>query len=434
MLDIQLIRDNPKLVEEKSKQKGYEVDIAKIIELDTRRHSFLLQIEELRRQRNEHTASLKSQKPTEPQLEEGRQLKEKLRHLEDEFKKIDTAYVKLLWNVPNMPLDIVPVGTSEKDNVVAKTKGEKPHFDFTPKTHWKLAEAYGWIDKERASKVAGSRFAYIRGSLVQLQFAIIQYVFNSLRDEALIQTLINENGLHIPAKPFELILPPAMLRTEVFADMDRLEPKDERYKIGESEDDLWLQGSAEHTLGPMYKDEIIEEKLLPLRYIGYATSFRREAGTYGKDTEGIIRMHQFDKLEMEIFSTPETGLEEHKLLCAIQEHLVQQLGLSYEIIQKCTADIGKPNAQGIDLDVWMAGQARYLESHSADYMTDYQARRLKTRVKRKDGQIDFVHTNDATAFALGRIMAAIIEDYQEANGHVRIPGVLIPYTYGMNQL
>jgi seryl-tRNA synthetase len=184
----------------------------------------------------------------------------------------------------------------------------------------------------------------------------------------------------------------------------------------------------------MYKDEIVNENLLPLRYVGYASSFRREAGTYGKDTEGIIRMHQFDKLEMEIFSTPETGLDEHKLLCVLQEHLVQQLGLPYQILQKCTADIGKPNAQGVDLEVWMAGQDKYIETHTADYMTDYQTRQLKTRVKRKDGHVELIHTNDATAFALGRIMVAIIEDYQEATGHVRIPDVLIPYTYGMNRL
>jgi seryl-tRNA synthetase len=434
MLDIQFIRDNPKLVQEKSKQKGYEVDIPKLIQLDGERRSFMTQIEDLRRQRNEQTSSLKGQKPTEKLLETGRQLKEKLGNLEDKFKKIDIIYANLLEKVPNMPLENVPVGASEKDNVIAKTMGEKPQFDFTPKTHWKLAETYGWIDKERASKVTGSRFAYLKGNLVQLQFAIIQYVFNTLRDEALIQKLIDENNLHIPAKPFVLVLPPAMLRTEVFAAMDRLEPRDERYKIGEDKDDLWLQGSAEHTLGPMYKDEIVNENLLPLRYVGYASSFRREAGTYGKDTEGIIRMHQFDKLEMEIFSTPETGLDEHKLLCVLQEHLVQQLGLPYQILQKCTADIGKPNAQGVDLEVWMAGQDKYIETHTADYMTDYQTRQLKTRVKRKDGHVELIHTNDATAFALGRIMVAIIEDYQEATGHVRIPDVLIPYTYGMNRL
>jgi seryl-tRNA synthetase len=434
MLDIQFIRDNPELVQEKSKQKGYDVDVAKLLELDNQRRSLLTQIEELRRQRNEQTESYKGQKPSDDQLKAGRELKEKLSQLEDGLKKAEVSYISELSQVPNMPLEGVPVGASEKDNVVAKQVGQQPAFEFSPKTHWELAETHDWIDKERASKVAGSRFAYIKGNLVRLQFAIVQYVLNTLQDEALLQTLIDQNGLHISSKGFTPVLPPAMIRTEVFAAMDRLEPRDDRYKVGEAEDDLWLQGSAEHTLGSMYKDEILEESQLPIRYVGYSSSFRREAGTYGKDTEGIVRMHQFDKLEMEVFSTAETSLDEHKFLCAIQEHLVQQLGLHYQVLQKCTADIGKPNAQGIDIEVWMPGQGRYLETHTADYMTDYQARRLSTRVKRADGHLELVHTNDATAFALGRTMVAIIENYQTTDGHVRIPDVLVPYTYGMTVL
>jgi len=434
MLDIQYIRKNPDLVKEKSKQKGYAVDIDKLIELDTKRRSFLTQIEELRKQRNQQAEELKGQKPNEDQLKAGRELKEKLGQLETDLKKTEAAYNELLLQVPNMPLDSVPVGESEKDNVVGRQVGEKTHFDFTPKTHWELAEIHHWIDKERAGKVTGARFAYLKGDLVRLQFAIIQFVINTLQDQKVLEKLIQDNNLNIPAKPFEPVLPPAMIRTDVFAAMDRLEPRDDRYKVGEAEDELWLQGSAEHTLGSMYKDEIIEEDQLPIRYLGYSSSFRREAGTYGKDTEGIIRMHQFDKLEMEVFSTPESGFDEHKLLCAVQEYLVQQLGLPYQVLNKCTADIGKPNAQGIDIEVWMAGQGRYLETHTADFMTDYQARRLKTRVKRADGQVELVHTNDATAFALGRIMVAIIEDYQTADGHVKVPEVLLPYTHGLEQL
>jgi seryl-tRNA synthetase len=180
----------------------------------------------------------------------------------------------------------------------------------------------------------------------------------------------------------------------------------------------------------MYMDEIIPEIQLPIRYIGYATSFRREAGTYGKDTEGTIRMHQFDKLEMEVFSTPETGLDEHKLLIAIEEHLVGSLGLPYQYLQKCTADIGKPNASGIDIEVWFPGQGKYRETHTADYMTDYQARSLKTRLRRANNNTEFVHTNDATAFAFPRILAAIIENYQTQDGHIIIPEVLKPYMAG----
>jgi seryl-tRNA synthetase len=216
-----------------------------------------------------------------------------------------------------------------------------------------------------------------------------------------------------------------MVRTEPYEASSRLNGDEVTYKI--EQDDLWLNASAEHVLCNMYWNEILPEKMLPIRYIGYATSFRREAGTYGKDTEGILRMHHFDKLEMEVFSTGETGLQEHLLLIAIQEYLVQQLGLPYQVLQKCTADIGKPNARGVDIETWLPGQDKYRETHTADYMTDYQARDLKIRVKRDDGSTRLVHTNDATAFALGRIMIAILENYQTKDGQVQIPEILRPY-------
>jgi seryl-tRNA synthetase len=188
-----------------------------------------------------------------------------------------------------------------------------------------------------------------------------------------------------------------------------------------------LQGSAEHVMGSMHANEILSEADLPIRYLGYATSFRREAGTYGKDMEGILRMHQFDKLEMESFTVAENGLNEHLLFVAIQEYLLASLGVPYRVIQKCTADIGKPNARGIDMEAWLPGQNQYRETHTADYMTDYQARRLQTRVRREDGNVELIHTNDATAFALGRAMIAIIENNQNEDGTVRVPEVLRGY-------
>jgi len=199
-------------------------------------------------------------------------------------------------------------------------------------------------------------------------------------------------------------------------------------------DDLWLQGSAEHVLGSMHAGEVFDEAQLPVRYLGYATSFRREAGTYGKDMEGIFRMHQFDKLELESFTTAENGLSEHKLFIAIQDYMLTQLGLPHQIVQKCTFDIGKPNATGSDMNTWMPGRGNYCETHTADYMTDYQARRLNARVRRQSGAMELVHINDATAFALGRIMIAIIENYQTADGKVNIPAVLQPYLGGKTQL
>ncbi len=200
------------------------------------------------------------------------------------------------------------------------------------------------------------------------------------------------------------------------------------------DEDLWLQGSAEHVLGSMHANEVIDEADLPVRYVGYATSFRREAGTYGKDMEGMFRMHQFDKLEMESLTVSEDGLNEHLLLVAVQEKLMQLLEIPYQVLTKCTADIGKPNARGIDIEAWLPGQAAYRETHTADYMTDYQARRLKTRVKRSSGAVELLHTNDATAFALSRTPIAIIENHQTAEGNVTVPEALRPFMGNTSQI
>jgi seryl-tRNA synthetase len=432
MLDIQLIRDNPQCVAEKSKQKGYQVNIDELLELDTQRRTKLTQIEELRARRNTQAAELKQGRPTDEQIAHGKQLKEDLAGHEKDLARIEDRYHELLRQVPNMPLEDVPVGASEAENVIAKTVGEQIAYDFQPKGHEELAAAKDLIDKERAAKIAGSRFAYIKGDLVRLQFAIIQFVLQTLGDVRVLEKLIEQNGLNLSAKPFTPILPPAMLRTEPYAASARLNAEEVTYKI--EQDDLWLNASAEHTLCTMYWNEVLPEDMLPIRYIGYSTSFRREAGTYGKDTEGIFRMHQFDKLEMEVFSDAATGLDEHKLLVAIQEYLMQQIGLPYRLVQKCTADIGKPNARGIDIDCWFPGQGAYRETHTADYMTDYQARDLRIRTKKKSGEIELVHTNDATAFALGRTMAAIMENFQTADGHILIPDVLQPYMGGQAEI
>jgi seryl-tRNA synthetase len=432
MLDIQFIRDNADLVQEKSAQKGYKVNIAELLQLDSDRRSKLTAIEELRAQRNQLTAEMKGQKPTDEQVAAGRELKEAIAAAEAGLKEIEERYEVALKAVPNMPTEDVPIGSTEDENVVAKKVGEPRDFGFTPKNHWEILEPRDMLDKERAAKISGSRFAYLKGGLVQLQFAIVQYVMQTLGDEAVIAKLVQANNLNVSTKPFTPILPPAMLRTEPYRASARLNAEEVTYKI--EQDDLWLNASAEHTLCTMYWDEILPEDVLPIRYIGYSTSFRREAGTYGKDTEGIIRMHQFDKLEMEVFSTGATGLDEHKLLVAVQEYLVQQLGLPYQYLQKCTADIGKPNARGIDIEVWFPGQQKYRETHTADYMTDYQARDLKIRTRSKDGVVELVHTNDATAFALGRIMAAIVENYQQADGSVVVPEVLRPYIGGREVL
>ncbi len=425
MLDIRFIRENPDLVKENTKNKGYDVNIDELLRQDESRRGLQQQADELREKRNTISSQLQGGKPSDELIEQAKLIKDELATIELTLREVDELFTTILKQVPNIAASDVPVGLSEDENVVAKVVGEPTHFEFTPRSHADIAAQRGWIDKERAAKVTGSRFGYIKGDLVKLQFAIIQFVLDILTDEELLADIAKKAGLTVSSKAFIPVLPPLMIRTDIYDAMDRLEPRDDRYKL--ENDDLWLQGSAEHVLGSMHTDEIIDEAQLPLRYIGYATSFRREAGAYGKDMEGIFRMHQFDKLEMESLSTGEDGPNEHLLFVAIQEYLLATLGLPYRVIQKCTADIGKPNARGVDMEAWLPGQDNYRETHTADYMTDYQARRLKTRVRLENGELELVHTNDATAFALGRIMIAIIENGQTQDGKVEIPRALQPY-------
>jgi hypothetical protein len=431
MLDIRFIRENADAVQRASEQKGYRVSISDLLELDDSRRDLQKRVDELRQRRNEVASRMKGGKPEQDLVDRGKAIKAELGQLESQLDRVNGRYMALLKQVPNMPHADVPVGLSEDENVEIKVVGDIPQFDFAPKNHYEIAEAKGWLDKERAAKVAGARFAYIMGDLVLLQQAIIQFVITSLTNPAVIKEIAKKAGLDVDTKPFIPVLPPLMIRTEPYDQMDRLQPSDDRYKIEGEE--LWLQGSAEHVLGSMHAGEIFDAKQLPLRYLGFATSFRKEAGTYGKDMEGLIRMHQFDKLEMESFTEAKDSYSEHLLFIAIQEWLLTQLKLPYHVLMKCTADIGKPNARGVDMEVWLPGQGKYRETHTADYMTDYQARRLQTRVRNSDG-VSLVHTNDATAFALGRCMVAIIENYQTAEGNVVVPEVLRPYLGGLEEL
>ena len=431
MLDIRYIRENADKVQESAGRKGYTVDIQALLKLDDDRRELQQRVDELRTNRNANAAKMKGGRPEQSLIDEGKQIKIELAEQEGYLTSIEAEFLNLLKQVPNMPWDDVPVGASEDENVEVKVVGDIPTFEFTPKNHYEIAEAKGWLDKERAAKVSGARFAYVMGDLVLLQQAIIQFVMTTLSNPAKIKEIAEGAGLDIDTKAFVPVLPPLMIRTEPYDQMDRLEPRDDRYKIEGEE--LWLQGSAEHVLGSMHAGEIFEAKQLPLRYLGFATSFRKEAGTYGKDMEGLIRMHQFDKLEMESFTEAKDSYNEHLLFIAIQEYLLQALKLPYHVLMKCTADIGKPNARGVDMEVWLPGQGKYRETHTADYMTDYQARRLGTRVRTDDG-VALIHTNDATAFALGRAMVAIIENYQTVDGDVVIPEVLRPYIGGREVL
>lgn len=432
MLDIQFIRDNAELVQEKSEQKGYKASVSDLLKLDTERRELLGKIEALRAERNQLADALKAGNPSTEQIDRGREVKQQVAEAEALLDPVSEAFNKLLAQIPNMPTDDTPVGRSEADNQVTKTVGEQPKFDFKPKSDAELGQLGDLIDKDRATKVAGARFAYIKNGLVHLQFGLINWVISVLNDQEVLAGIIKANNLEVSDKPFAAVIPPAVASTAVYEATGRLNSEEQTYKL--ADDDLWLNASAEHTMAPMYMDEVLPEDQLPIRYVGYTTAFRREAGSYGKDTEGIFRMHQFDKLEMEVFSTPETGLQEHLFLVAVQEYLISQLGLPYQVLLKCTADIGKPNARGVDINVWMPAQGEYRETHTADFITDYQTRRMKTRVRRANGNVELAHTNDATAFALGRIMKAIIENYQNADGSIRVPDVLKPYLGGRNTL
>ena len=427
MLDIQFIRENPKVVREKAKQKGYDIDVQQLLGFDEKRREMQQQVDELRQKRNEIAESMKGNKPSQDQVTNGREVKDKLADLEHQYTSINQEFIELLKTVPNMPLDSVPVGSTEAENKVIKTVGDKPEFDFKPKNHAEIADAKGWLDKERAVKIAGARFVYTKGDLVRLEFSLWQYGMDVLSNEEVLKQIALDNNLKVSSKPFVPILPPAVAKKEVFEATGRLNREEQTYKF--EGEDLWMNASAEHTIAPIYLNEILDEADLPIRYVGYTTAFRKEAGTYGKDTEGIFRLHQFNKLEMESFTTPESSLDEHLFMVAIQEYLMQQLGLPYHVLEKCTADIGRPNAKGVDIEVWLPSQQTYRETHTADYMGDYQARAMKTRLRNKDGKIKLVHTNDATVFSQ-RPLIAIIENYQNNDGDVVVPEVLRPYIGG----
>jgi seryl-tRNA synthetase len=424
MLDIKFIRENAELVAEKSLQKGYSVDVDQLLGFDKTRLELQQKVEDLRRERNSIADSMKGQKPSDDQIQKGKEVKDKLADLEHQLASVEKECLDLLKVIPNMPLPSVPVGKSEDENVIIKTVGEIPEFDFEIKNHAQIAESKGWLDKERATKIAGARFVYTKGDLVRLEFALWQFGMSILGDEEVLKQIIADNNLSVSSNPFVPILPPAVAKKEVFEATGRLNREEQTYKF--EGEDLWMNASAEHTISPIYLNEILPESELPIRYVGYTTAFRKEAGTYGKDTEGIFRLHQFNKLEMESFCTPESSLEEHLFMVAIQEYLMQQLKLPYHVLEKCTADIGRPNAKGVDIEAWLPSQQKYRETHTADYITDYQARAMKTRVRRSDGSVELLHTNDATAFSQ-RPLIAIIENYQTKEGDVIVPDVLRPF-------
>jgi len=418
MLDIKFIRENRDLIEATIKNKrSKEVNLDELIAISDQRKDLRIKLDAIGQKRKVAAENRA--------IEEGGALKKEAAEIEAELATVEKKFMSLMIMLPNIPSADTPIGKDDTENKVLREIGDIPSFDFKPKEHWELGVSLDLIDNEKAGNISGSRFAYIKGDLVLMQFALIQFVIDILTNEDILEKIKNDSGINISSKPFIPIVPPVFIKPAVLNRMARLEPREERYHT--EADDLYLIGSAEHTLGPLHMDEIIPEDKLPIRYAGYSTSFRREAGSYGKDTKGILRMHQFDKLELETFCLPENCYKEQDFLVAIQEYIMFQLGLPYRVIICCTGDMGDPDHRHLDIETWMPGQDKYRETHSADLMTTYQSRRLNTRFKKKDGKPDFVHMNDATAIAIGRTLIAIMENYQQADGSIKIPEVLQKY-------
>lgn len=440
MLDIKFIRQNREEVEKGIKAKGASVDLGRLLEVDGGRRKKTQEVDELRQAHNrssDEIAALKGAK-REKRIAEVKDLKEKLGLAEFELKALEEEFRELMYAIPNPPLPDVPVGKDERENIVLREVGKKPNFDFEPKDYMELGEALDLIDTARAAKVSGSRFGYLKHEAPILEFALLGFAFSFLSDEANIRSIIEDKGLSIKPKPFIPIIPPVLIRPEAMQAMGYMERgKDDIYFI--EKDNLYLVGTSEQSVGPMHQDEIFDEKNLPHRHVAFSTCFRREAGSYGKDTRGILRVHQFDKTEIFVFSTPETSGDEHQLLLGIEEKFMSLLGLPYRVVQICTGDLGDPAAAKYDIEAWLPGEnhgkGEYRETHSTSNTTDFQARRLNIKYKdRTHDRTDFVHMLNGTAFAIGRMLIAILENYQEQDGSVRVPEILQPYTFGIKEI
>lgn len=433
MLDVNLIRQNPEKVKQGIAKKNFDPKLVDdFLALDEEWRKLTKQIDDLRAEQKTlsrtHADLTRTHADTGAKLRgKAKELKDKIQNLEADLKQIEKNRQEILWQIPNLPSDDTPVGKDESENKILRKWWEPKQFDFPVRDHVELGELLGIIDIESASKISGTRFNYLKGGAVLLEFALIQYVFHTLTDSELIKSLAEKIDKNYSSKTFTPVVPPAMIRPDVFKKMARLNSNQDEEKYYIPKDDLYLIGSAEHTLGPLHMDETIPEKDLPIRYIGFSTSFRREAGSYGKDTRGILRVHQFDKLEVESFTLPEDSTKEQDFIVLIQEYLMQSLEIPYQVVAICTGDMGAPNTRQIDIESWIPSQNRYRETHTSDLMTDYQSRRLNTRVKRKTGELEFVHMNDATAFAIGRTLIAILENYQQKDGSVLVPKVLQEY-------
>jgi len=407
MIDIRLVRENPDSVAQNARNKGYDIDVNKLVTLDDERRTLQQQVDELRERRNQNASKMKGGKPDQALIDEGKQIKIELAEREEYLANADKEYTDLLGQLPNMVFEDVPVG-GEEDSVEVKKWGDQntggvDHLDFATKRDW--------VDFERGAKVAGAKFYYLKGDMALLENAITQYALSVLL-----------------GKGFTFMTVPHMVNSRTATGTGfapRSSDQSDEYFI-ESED-LSLIATAEMPLTGYHADEIIDEADLPLLYAGLSPSYRKEAGTYGKHTRGLFRVHQFNKLEMYAFTTPDQSKEVHEKLLGIEEEIWQAIGIPYHVINIATGDLGAPAAKKYDLEYWSPVDGKYRELTSCSNCTDFQARNLNIRVRRKDGNVEVLHTLNGTAVSLARSLVAVIEHYQQPDGTLRVPEVLRPY-------
>lgn len=411
MIDIKLLRENSEKIKERIALKRADPELVdKVLEMDTRRRELLSELEDAQGQLNKYSkeiAELHGQQKIDAIKEAGNYsakvsaLKPKVAELEDEFKKS-------LLLIPNPPAEDVVAGESDKDNTTNRTWGEPTKFDFDSLDYLELAKKHDLLDIERGVKVAGSRSYYLKRELALLEFAIIQYAMEVLVKEGFVPMVV-----------------PIMMNRKIMEGAGYIpQGEDEIYK---TQDDTYLAGTAEQPLAGYHMDDVLLEKALPLRYVGFSSCFRREAGSYGKDVKGILRVHQFDKVEMFSYTAPEDSVKEHEYLVSLEEKLMQGLKIPYQVVNICTGDLGAPAVKKFDVEAWVPSENKYRETHSCSNCTDFQARRLNIRYKAQDGKIEYVHTLNGTAFAIPRLLIAIIENFQQKDGSINIPEALHKY-------
>ena len=414
MLDAKFIRENLELVEKSTKEKGYKTDISKIIELDDKRKSMLAKVEELRKTRNEIAAKMKGGKPSSDLISKGKKIKEELAKKEQKLNAFEEELAEKIAGVPNVIFDDVPLG-GEEDSVEIKKWGENHE---TGVDHLDFATSRDWVDFERGAKVAGSKFYYLKGDLALLENALLQYGLKK----------VLEHG-------FTFMTVPDMVSSRVLTGCGfnprSSEQSDEYFIEGE---DLAMIATAEMPLTGYHMDEIIDEDKLPLFYAGYSACFRKEAGTYGKYTRGLFRVHQFNKLEMYVFCLPEQSKEMHEKILEIEEDIWQGLGVPYHVVNIAAGDLGAPAAKKYDMEYWSPVNQKYQEITSCSNCTDFQARAVNVRVRRKDGSVEFVHTLNGTAIPLARALVVMIENYAKPDGKMIVPEVLRPYLDGRAEI